>query len=48
MPPFHGPTEPGTAHLRQALEIFQRLGMAPDASRLQDRLDGLAAGMRAK
>jgi DNA-binding SARP family transcriptional activator/tetratricopeptide (TPR) repeat protein len=41
-------TEPGTAHLRQALEIFQRLGMAPDASRLQDRLDDLAAGMRVK
>jgi DNA-binding SARP family transcriptional activator len=36
-----GETEPGTAHLHQALEIFQRLGMAADASRVQDRLDGL-------
>ena len=43
-----GETGPGTAHLRQALEIFQRLGLAPEASRVQDRLDGLAAGMRAE
>jgi tetratricopeptide (TPR) repeat protein len=40
-----GETEPGTAHLHQALEIFQRLGMAPDASRVQDRLDRLTAGL---
>lgn len=40
-----GETEPGTAHLRLALEIFQRLGMARDTSRVQDRLDGVAAGL---
>ena len=28
----------GIAHLRQALEIYQRLGMAPDAQRVQDSL----------
>ena len=31
------PTQ-GIAHLRQALEIYQRLGMAPDAQRVQDSL----------
>ena len=33
----------GTDHLRQALEIFQRLGMAPDVERVHARLAGLAA-----
>jgi DNA-binding SARP family transcriptional activator/tetratricopeptide (TPR) repeat protein len=33
----------GTAHLHQALEIYQRLGMAPDTRRVQQRLDGLTA-----
>jgi tetratricopeptide (TPR) repeat protein len=28
----------GTAHLRQALTIYQRLGMAPDIRRIQNRL----------
>jgi tetratricopeptide (TPR) repeat protein len=34
-------TEPGTAQLRQALEIYQRLGMAPDAERVRTRLADL-------
>jgi hypothetical protein len=32
----------GIAHLNQALEIYQRLGMAPDTRRVQGLLDGLA------
>jgi hypothetical protein len=34
----------GAAHLDQALEIYQRLGLAPGTSRVQARLAGLAAG----
>jgi tetratricopeptide (TPR) repeat protein len=33
-----GQTEPGAAHLRQALEIFQRMAMRPDADRVRARL----------
>lgn len=33
-----GETELGTDHLRQALEIFERLGMTPDAQRVRARL----------
>jgi len=33
----------GTAYLNQALEIYERLGMAPDTRRVQERLAGLAA-----
>jgi DNA-binding SARP family transcriptional activator/tetratricopeptide (TPR) repeat protein len=32
----------GTAHLRQALEIYQRLGMTPDTHRVQSRLNSPA------
>jgi hypothetical protein len=31
----------GAAHLREALEIYRRLGMAPDTHRVQNRLEGL-------
>ena len=31
----------GAVHLRQAAEIYQRLGMGPDARRVRERLDGL-------
>ena len=34
-------TRTGAAHLRQALEIYQRLGMAPDAERARTRLADL-------
>jgi hypothetical protein len=34
------PTQ-GTAYLRQALEIYQRLGMAHDTRRVQNQLNGL-------
>jgi DNA-binding SARP family transcriptional activator/tetratricopeptide (TPR) repeat protein len=37
----HGDTKAGTAHLQQALEIFQRMAMRPDADRVQARLAGL-------
>ncbi|HEX5120255.1 MAG TPA: tetratricopeptide repeat protein [Pseudonocardiaceae bacterium] len=37
-----GDTETGRTHLKQALEIFQRLAMAPDADRVQSRLAQLA------
>jgi DNA-binding SARP family transcriptional activator/Tfp pilus assembly protein PilF len=37
-----GETETGAAHLRQALEILQRLGMAADAERVRTRLVDLA------
>jgi tetratricopeptide (TPR) repeat protein len=37
-----GDTETGTTHLKQALEIFQRLAMAPDADRVQTRLTQVA------
>jgi DNA-binding SARP family transcriptional activator/tetratricopeptide (TPR) repeat protein len=37
-----GETADGTTHLKQALEIFQRLGMKPDASRVRTRLARLA------
>jgi hypothetical protein len=33
----------GTAQLHQALEIYQRLGMAPDTHRVQSRLTDLGA-----
>ena len=33
----------GIAYLREALEICERLGMAPDTHRVQNRLDGLTA-----
>ena len=39
-----GEVEAAGDPLRAALEIFRRLGMAPDAQRVQERLDGLAAG----
>jgi tetratricopeptide (TPR) repeat protein len=34
----HGQTEPGVAHLRQALGIFLRMAMRPDADRVRARL----------
>ncbi len=34
--------ELAAAHLEQALDIFQRLGMAPDAERVRNRLADLA------
>src|SRR5207302_566889 len=34
-----GEAEAGTARLRQAVEIFQRLGMALDAERVRTRLE---------
>jgi tetratricopeptide (TPR) repeat protein len=33
----------GIPHLNQALDIYKRLGTAPDARRVQRRLDGLTA-----
>ena len=33
----------GTAHLHQALKIYQRLGMIRDTRRVQNRLNSLAA-----
>ncbi len=33
-----GETQAGAAHLLQALEVYQRLGMAPDAERVRTRL----------
>ena len=42
-----GDTAEGAAHLNQALEIYQRLGMAPDTRRVQVRLDGLGTGTSA-
>jgi hypothetical protein len=36
-----GQAAAGTAHLRQALEIFERIGMLPDAERVRSRLDDL-------
>jgi DNA-binding SARP family transcriptional activator len=36
-------TETGAASLHEALTIYQRLGMAPDAERVRDRLAGLTA-----
>ena len=38
-----GETETAAAHLRQALEIYKRLGMAPDAERVRTRLADLTA-----
>jgi hypothetical protein len=38
-----GNTEAAATHLHQALKTFQRLGMALDTRRVQDRLDSLAA-----
>ncbi len=38
-----GDTEAGVAHLNQALEIFQRLTMKPDADRVQARLTPVGA-----
>ena len=38
-----GRTESGTTHLNQALTIYQRLGMATDATRVRTRLAGLTA-----
>lgn len=37
-----GDTETGRIHLKQALEIFRRLSMAPDADRVRSRLAQLA------
>jgi DNA-binding SARP family transcriptional activator/tetratricopeptide (TPR) repeat protein len=37
-----GETEPAASHLRQALEIYQRLGMEVDTRRVQDRLSAPA------
>ena len=39
-----GDTFQGVAHLRQALEIYQRLGMSADMKRVQTRLAGLPTG----
>jgi DNA-binding SARP family transcriptional activator len=39
-----GDAEAAVPRLRAALEIFRRLGMAADARRVRDRLDGLDAG----
>lgn len=33
----------GTTHLQLALEIYRRIGLSPDAHRVQSRLDGLTA-----
>jgi hypothetical protein len=38
-----GDIDGAVTHLRQAQEIYQRLGMAPDVRRVRDRLTGLAA-----
>jgi hypothetical protein len=38
-----GETSRGAAHLRQALESYQHLGMNADVERVQTRLAGLAA-----
>ena len=38
-----GATDAAATHLHPRLEIFKRLGMAPDARRVQDRLDSLAS-----
>ena len=38
-----GDTEAATNYLRQALEIYERLGMAPDTSRVQNRLNDLTS-----
>jgi tetratricopeptide (TPR) repeat protein len=43
-----GDTENGTTHLTQALEIFQRLGMTPDADRVRARLDSVTSGAAQK
>ena len=37
-----GETARGTEHLRQALQVYQRLGMRPDIERVTARLVGLA------
>ena len=37
-----GDTSQGTAHLRQGLEIYRRLGMSADLERVRTRLAGLA------
>jgi len=36
-----GESGPGTAQLRQALEIYERLGMTPDTDRVRNRLADL-------
>jgi tetratricopeptide (TPR) repeat protein len=36
-----GDTEPAAGHLREALEVYQRLGMTPDVERVRGRLTGL-------
>src|ERR1035438_9077089 len=43
LPPLlrRGETEPGAVYLKQALEIFQRMAMQPDADRVQIRLVSL-------
>jgi hypothetical protein len=38
-----GPWSEGTAYRHQAMEIYRRLGMAPDTHRVQNRLTGLTA-----
>ena len=42
-----GETATGAAHLHQALEIYQRLGMAPDADRVRNLLADLATSSSA-
>lgn len=39
-----GETEPALAYLTQALEIFQHLGMTPDAERVGARLNDPSTG----
>jgi DNA-binding SARP family transcriptional activator/tetratricopeptide (TPR) repeat protein len=41
-----GETQTGAAHLHQALEIFQGLGLAPDAERVRTRLASIPVGPR--
>jgi hypothetical protein len=43
-----GDIETGALHLKQALEIFDRLSMTPDADRVQNRLNDLAGATRSE
>jgi tetratricopeptide (TPR) repeat protein len=38
----NGDTETGVVHLKQSLDAFQRMALAPDADRVQQRLARLA------
>lgn len=40
-----GDTETGVTHLAEAMAIFERLAMAPDADRVRTRLTGIGADM---